>query len=108
MTTNQEKKEKALLEFFNWTLDKIGKDQISKVEDYEIFRKDLIENLDITSYTDEWENIMFPSFTKSEIQYFKYKKMGPTYVIAIIKYGLLTIGKTLEAEMFKSTRYTVK
>lgn len=101
------RKEKALLDFFNWTLDKLGKEHIDKITDYIIYRKELIDKLDITKYKEEWENIIFPAFTKSEVMYFKHKKMGPIYIITLIKYCASSVGKNVEIETFKSTKYTI-
>ena len=97
------RKERALLDFMNFTLRKLRKHEINDVTKYRV-EKEEICSINYESHMEEIENIIFPAYNRTEIFYYRFKIIGASYVPLFMKYALAIIGKKLIMESVKVTK----
>ena len=85
MSSDDEVKRQAYLDFLNWVLKSIGKDPISSFDEFVDIKRDELKKIDIAETEKEWIDILFGPFTKESL-YFHHRRARKLYVLALIKY----------------------
>lgn len=79
-----EVKYKSYLNYLNWLLKKINKEEIKKPEEFDkINRKDIMD-LDVEKLHDEWYPIVYPTFSKTKLKYARRNQVQ-SYFITLLK-----------------------
>jgi hypothetical protein len=97
---SKEERDVKFLEFLNWLLREMNMDEINEVTEFKSVNRDKIANVDHIDNI-EWENILIPTFNKTEIKY-GHRKLIKSYFMTIIRKITEKLGYTLSKKIINS------
>lgn len=100
---SKQEKEIKYLEFLNWINKKLGDNEIDQIGDFKNVSKNRLETIDIDTTVDEWSSILFPTFGKKELDFYK-RKFVKVFISVLLRNGAKAIGTKLDMVEFKKQR----